>query len=33
MIINDKTGEKIIMHQDEFAKKAIKAKRYNRPFF
>ena len=33
MIINDKTGEKMILNQDDFARKAIKAKKYNRPFF
>ncbi|MHA1482956.1 MAG: hydrogenase large subunit, partial [Candidatus Heimdallarchaeaceae archaeon] len=33
MIVNDTTGEKMIIGQDEFAHKAIKAKKYNRPFF
>ena len=33
MIINEKTGEKTLMTQDEFALKAIKAKKYNRTFF
>ncbi len=33
MIINQSTGEKKIMGQDEFARRAIKAKKYNRPFF
>ncbi|MHA1302565.1 MAG: hydrogenase large subunit [Candidatus Heimdallarchaeaceae archaeon] len=33
MIINENTGEKMLLHQDEFARKAIKAKKYNRPFF
>jgi NADH-quinone oxidoreductase subunit D len=33
MIINENTGEKIILNQDEFARKAIKAKKYNRPLF
>ncbi len=33
MIVNDTTGEKMIIGQDEFAQKAIKAKKYNRPFF
>ena len=33
MLINENTGEKMILNQDEFARKAIKAKKYNRPFF
>ena len=33
MLINENTGEKLILNQDEFAQKAIKAKKYNRPFF
>ena len=33
MIVNEKTGEKMILNQDDFARKAIKAKKYNRPFF
>jgi membrane-bound hydrogenase subunit alpha len=33
MLINDKTGEKMILSQDDFARKAIKAKKYNRSFF
>jgi len=33
MVINEKTGEKTLMTQDEFALKAIKAKKYNRTFF
>ena len=33
MIINEKTGEKMILNQDDFARKAIKAKKYNRSFF
>ena len=33
IVINEKTGEKTLMTQDEFALKAIKAKKYNRTFF
>ncbi|MHA1396316.1 MAG: hydrogenase large subunit [Candidatus Heimdallarchaeaceae archaeon] len=33
MLINEVTGEKMIMEQEEFARRAIKAKKYNRPFF
>ncbi len=33
MIINENTGEKMIMFQEELAKRAIKAKKYNRPWF
>ena len=33
MVINDTTGEKLLLNQDDFVRKAIKAKKYNRPFF
>ena len=33
MLVNEKTGDKTIMTQDEFALKATKAKKYNRSFF
>lgn len=33
MVVNEKTGDKTIMTQDEFAFKATKAKKYNRSFF
>ncbi len=33
MVINEKTGDKTLMTQDEFALKATKAKKYNRSFF